>query len=178
MRIFTAVAFKKETREFLGGLKGYVESAYSGARYTEEYNFHMTLVFIGESDRETVNRVIRATAGTSGEIQRFEMEMGGLSSFRRRNKHTVYCRARHTVELDELYETMCKKLDDEGVVIDAKTFRPHITMARQAVRTGNLDEIKTPVHICYLDEICVMESTRVNGVLRYIPLAKFKLGGR
>lgn len=174
MRIFTAVTFNNETKEFLCSLKSHIENSYSDARFTNIGNLHMTITFIGEVGKNTVNKVVKATAETAAESKGFYMELGDISSFRRRNKHTVYCKVRYSEELETLYELMRRKLENEGVEIDIKPFRPHITLARQAVKKRDFKDIHTPVHKCRVDDICVMESTRINGVLTYTPIARSK----
>jgi 2'-5' RNA ligase len=177
MRIFTAVKFNNETKAFLYSLKKRIESVYSYARFTNKGNLHMTITFIGEADSSIVNKVIRATTETASKIKSFHIETGNISSFKRRNKHKVYCEVKKSQELEELYGLMCSKLTDEGIRIERKPYIPHITMARQAVKTGDFNETYMPEHKCLISEICVMESTRIDGILTYIPVAEAKLEG-
>lgn len=174
MRIFTAITFDDKTKDFLQKMYSDVEKHFDNARYTNRENLHMTIAFIGETDRKTVNKAICALKKTAGETSSFCFKLGDLSSFRRKNKHTVYCKVKESPELSLLYDTMNDNLRKEGIFIDSKPFRPHVTLARQAVKKEGVVS-HTSFHEAKANCISLMESTRINGKLRYIPLVQFDL---
>ncbi|MBN1623783.1 MAG: RNA 2',3'-cyclic phosphodiesterase [Clostridia bacterium] len=176
MRIFTAVTFGESTRQYLQESAKAISSLYKDAKLVRAENMHMTIVFIGEADRAKVNKVIRATKKTSKEIKGFEAAIDGISSFRKKNSHTVYCNIENSDELLTLHSIMISNLKACGVETDSMKYKPHITLARQARLTGENNEIRFPRKIIEVNEICVMESSRINGILTYTPLEKFNLG--
>ncbi|HPQ47082.1 MAG TPA: RNA 2',3'-cyclic phosphodiesterase [Clostridia bacterium] len=176
MRVFTAINFKPAAKHYLHGLAGKIASSYRDARLTRLENLHMTIVFIGEADRIKTGHVIKALRETAKEIERFNIAVNGISSFRKKNKHTVICTIRNSLEMEKLHASTVRNLRKEGLEIEEVVFRPHITLARQAELIANENTIKIPEQTLEVDEICVMESSRINGVLTYTPLAKFRLG--
>lgn len=178
MRIFTAITFDDYTMQYLKKLTELVPMHYRDARMTGYTNLHMTVAFIGEADRITVNKVIKASKKTAEATSGFTVETIGMSAFKRKNKYTVICDIKDSEDLSGVYGRMITALSGEGLNIDKKKYRPHITLARQAVLTGKTTQIKTPEHVIEVKEFCVMESSRINGVLTYTPIAKFKFGER
>ncbi|MCD8045223.1 MAG: hypothetical protein LUE90_00950 [Clostridiales bacterium] len=65
---------------------------------------------------------------------------------------------------------------EEGISFDEKPFNAHITLARKA--RVNLDELNNFPEKKYklrVNEITLFHSTRVNGVLTYLPIYKVGL---
>ena len=136
----------------------------------------MKICIIGEADRQKVNQIIVATGETAKVIKKFKVTIDGVSSFRKKNFHTVYFNITESEELLELHDKIIKNLKRVGIETDFAEYKPHITIARQAVITCAGKEIEFPTHTFDINEICVMESSRINGILTYTPMAKFKLG--
>jgi 2'-5' RNA ligase len=176
MRIFTAVTFGVSTRQYLLESAKTISSIFKDAKLVRPENLHMTIVFIGEADRHKVNKVISATRKTSKELNRFEAIIDGISSFRKKNSHTVFCNIENSDKLFDLHSKIINNLREYGVETDSMKYKPHITLARQARLTGISNEIGLPRKTIEVSEICVMESSRINGILTYTPLEKFKLG--
>lgn len=176
MRIFTAITFGASTRQYLLEAAGSISSLYRDAKSVRPANLHMTVVFIGEADRHKVNSAICAARETSKEIKKFEAVIDGISSFRKRNSHTVYCNVVASEELINLHHRMVSDLREHGIDTEFMKYKPHITLARQARLMGNSGYIKLPEHKFEVNEICVMESSRINGLLTYTPLMKYNLG--
>ena len=176
MRVFTAVTFEASTVRYLQSASESISSIYEHAKLTRSENFHLTIVFIGEANRDKVNSIISAAKETAMEMKAFNAITDGISSFRKRNSHTVYCRIKESEQLLELHDKMMENLRGKGIALENVKYKPHVTLARQAGLMGNRSELRLPFHTFEVNNICVMESSRINGILTYAPLVKFKLG--
>ena len=70
-----------------------------------------------------------------------------------------------------------KELKEKGFELDNKPYTPHITLGREVVYNADFN-IKSITYIpidVNVEKITLFESTRVKGVLTYIPIIEVKL---
>lgn len=82
--------------------------------------------------------------------------------------------------LEKLYLTLELELEKIGIKREEKPFSPHITLVREAILKEDFIILKQNTRlenreIC-VENISLMESTRINGKLAYIPLYVCKIG--
>lgn len=79
MRLFLAVRFAGEMRKSLSDCTEQLKAAALRGRFTSGENLHLTLAFLGETDREEdVRRAMDSVAAPP-----FELRTGGLGRFPR-----------------------------------------------------------------------------------------------
>ncbi len=150
---------------------------FSKARYTHTENYHITLNFIGEVGKDEFNKIIKAVKTAASEVDNFVLWTKGVGSFQKRNKHILYCATEDSVNLQNLYSILDRKLKNTGVIFSDGKFTPHITLAREAVLSNEFPKIEFEKNTIEVEAISVMESTRVNSKLTYIPQFTAKLKG-
>lgn len=177
MRIFIAIRLEDRIISNLKELADSLSPNFVKARMTAFENYHITLQFIGESDRKTFNQAVLAVKETAASAERFSVITNGPGSFKRKNKHIFYCGVGITPQLMKIHENIKQNLRKNGVSFNDGRFTPHITLAREAVIEDGYPDVQyEPVEI-KVNEIHLMESTRINGKLTYISRYKAELGG-
>ena len=98
------------------------------ARWVLPVNLHLTLAFVGQVAAERL-QVLREVAA-SAKAEPFSMWLDGLQCWR---SSCVLCLTSKQVPaaLNRLVETLATGLDQAGFELDKRSYRPHITLARQ-----------------------------------------------
>jgi 2'-5' RNA ligase len=76
-----------------------------------------------------------------------------------------------------LHDVLCSELAAKGIETGTVRFSPHITIAREVLLSDKYRLMDFEEKIIKADSISVMESTRINGKLTYIPRFTAELGG-
>lgn len=178
MRLFIAVECPDPVKKHLQDISQGVRACARSGTFSNIENMHVTLVFLGEVDSKRVpditmvmNRVISPS---------FDIEIGTLGSFKGHPGDIHWLGINSGSELFRLVNMLRQKLVKLGFDIDRKPFKPHLTLGRRIVIADhrayeNLDHTLKPVRF-QADEIVLMESTRVDGKLTYLPLHRSRLG--
>ncbi|MBQ7646306.1 MAG: RNA 2',3'-cyclic phosphodiesterase [Clostridia bacterium] len=174
MRLFIALEFPREIKDELYKSGVLLRLFCSSGNFTTKDNFHITLVFIGETDQSRVKEIKQIIDGT--EIKdRMEISIGKTGNFRRDDGLFVrFAECGRSVY--KLRDELADALIESGFPIDKKPLKPHITMARKACLTDpgaaeKINSIITPLSFV-ADSITLMRSDRINGKLTYTPVYK------
>lgn len=163
MRIFIAIrftkAFKSSILDAQDGLREY------GVRgnYTQPENLHLTLAFIGETERVAE---IKA-AVDAVKFEPFVIRTGKLGCFNGRSR-VLWLGIEGEDKVKTIAQQLRRNLDKCGIDYAKGKFSPHITLVRQP------SEIPLDVEVesesMTVSEISVMNSERINGRLVYTAL--------
>lgn len=163
MRIFIAIrfteAFKSSILDAQDGLKEY------GVRgnYTQPENLHLTLAFIGETERvEEIKAAVDAV-----KFEPFVIRTGKMGCFNGRSR-VVWLGIEGEDKVKAIAQQLRRNLDQRGIDYAKGKFSPHITLVRQPSEMP-LD-IDVESESMTVSEISVMNSERVNGRLVYTAL--------
>ncbi len=163
MRIFIAIrlteAFKASILDAQEGLK---EQGIRG-NFTRPENLHLTLVFIGETDR--IDDI--KTAVASVRFDPFVITTGQLGCFNGRSR-VLWMGIQGKEKVKALALRLRKALDERDIDHSHGPFQPHITLVRQPTETP-LD-IEVEDACMTIREIAVMKSERIDGRLVYTTL--------
>lgn len=177
MRVFIAVTLDKDTKSHLKNMADKLSEHIKSARYTYIDNYHITLVFIGETDVSGLKKIVHAVDKTAGDTMKFKLMTSKVGNFKKNNRHIVYCELKKSKKLNDIYLSLMKNLSGDEIELREGKFTPHITLAREAVPNNqDWDGINDEKEII-VSSISVMESTRINGKLTYIPRHTAYLGG-
>lgn len=167
MRLFIAITFRAELRRFLAGLGEAAAAAGVKGRFSPGENLHLTLAFIGESQRrEELVGILEDLHGSA-----FSLEIGGLGRFVKRGGDVLWLGVRESRPLLELYGKLSGALRAAGFSLEERPYRPHITLARQARFPS--EELyydlkkQCPWFKVVADRVSLMESCRLEGRLVY-----------
>lgn len=163
MRIFIAIrfteAFKSSILDAQDGLKEY------GVRgnYTQPENLHLTLAFIGETERvEEIKAAVDAV-----KFEPFVIRTGKMGCFNGRSR-VVWLGIEGEDKVKAIAQQLRCNLDQRGIDYVKGKFSPHITLVRQPSEMP-LD-IDVESESMTVSKIYVMKSERINGRLVYTAL--------
>ena len=158
MRLFIAIRMSDEMKKELVHLMRELRGNGVSGTYAPVQNLHLTLCFIGETDRkEDIQKVLDQLSWKP-----FSMTLSGMGRF----GDLLWAGVDGGTELSSLAEEIRKGLDDIGVSYDNKAFHPHITLLRRM--TGEDGTKFSPLNTkMTVREISLMRSDRVNGRMVY-----------
>lgn len=161
MRLFVAINFSKEAKSVLLSSIEELKTQSVSGNFIRAENLHLTLVFIGESDKLSVVR---------GAIDRcavpaFEMAVSGSGRF----GSIYWVGIENNPKLKALAENLQNDLRACGFNLEERAFKPHITLARQleASKPVSISVERTTMTV---SRISLMKSERINGRLTYTEL--------
>lgn len=159
MRLFIALPLPEEVRAAaLGGIAALRRQGIS-ANFTRPENLHVTLAFIGESNRtDALRRCIDGACGAP-----FALETAAPGRF----GELIWLGVRVSPPLAALERRLRAALSAEGFAVDSRAFRPHITLARGA---GNAAPPEVAKSVGIAEAVSLMKSERAGGRLVYTAL--------
>lgn len=163
MRLFAAILLPPPVREVLSLAAERVKRATLSGRFTGEENWHLTLAFIGETQRiaEARRAVCRAA------VPPFSLAVEGWGAFRRGGEETVWAGVVPAPELIDLQGQVVRALREEGFRLDERPFRPHITVARQVRWSSAGGAVPPPRAAMLVEAFSLMSSEREGGAPVY-----------
>ena len=172
MRLFIAINFDDDTKMKIYNEAIVLKDMASSYNFSSINNYHLTLAFLGEVDKSKVD-LIRSIIDSIPFIN-MDLKILGYGSLKRDDKELIF----RYIKVDERLFKLVSKLKDElisrGFNVDMKRFKPHLTISRETkfitdidARFIKVDEINTKIK-----SIDLMESFRINGVLKYRSLYK------
>lgn len=124
-RLFVALPIPDEVADALAAMQGGVPDA----NWVPSDNFHITLAFIGEVDGAMAQDIDAALATIGGPI--LDVELAGIDHFGGgRQPKALYAAVVQEERLTLLRQKVVKALRGEGVKLERRKFRPHVTLAR------------------------------------------------
>lgn len=163
MRIFIAIrfteVFKSSILDTQDGLKEYGVKG----NYTQPENLHLTLAFIGETERvEEIKAAVDAV-----KFEPFVIRTGKMGCFNGRSR-VVWLGIEGEDKVKAIAQQLRRNLDQRGIDYAKGKFSPHITLVRQPSEMP-LD-IDAESESMTVSNIYVMKSERINGRLVYTAL--------
>ena len=179
MRLFIAINFndkiKRKLQEVIEGLR---KESKRGS-FSRIENLHLTLAFLGEIEVERVNKLKKIMDGI--EAEPFQLQLSHLGAFNRKgSSESIYwCGVKHNKTLYKVQEKLEAMLKENNFILDYKTFKPHITLARRCIlpRDFSLENFNRLIvdDSMVVNEISLMKSERINEVLTYTEIYKKKI---
>ncbi len=158
MRLFVAIHFSSEVKDLLLSAIGELKAKSISGNFTSPENLHLTLAFIGETDkvsdiRAAVDRCV---------VPPFEMAVSGTGRF----GSIYWVGIENNPKLKALAESLQAELRGSGFDIENREFKPHITLARQVEASSpvSLNIKRTAMTV---SRISLMKSERIRGKLTY-----------
>ncbi|WP_027107843.1 RNA 2',3'-cyclic phosphodiesterase [Lacticigenium naphthae] len=172
MRVFIAVEIEERTKKQLKGIQNNIKKYVEKGNYTSRDNFHVTLRFIGEVDKEEISRLKQVIDRTASNGTSFTISLDTVGHFPRKKKEIIWVGVKGQLDcLKDLKISIEDKLDKVGFDKEGLEYIPHITMVRQAVLNipveSLIDKIKVPDAEIVVNSISLMESVRLDNELVY-----------
>lgn len=144
----------------------------SGGRAIPARNIHLTLVFLGDLGRDRLPRLEAIAAAVSA--PRFELAVNRVDYWR--HNRIVWAGVGHCPDaLLSLVDSIEQALSTEGFRFDKRSYKPHVTLVRNARRAppgSAISAIAWPVTRFALVESAQRGRGRVYEVLRDWPLTQ------
>lgn len=171
MRLFTAITFNEEMKDYLSQVSDKLRLLTVKGSFSLRDNYHLTLNFIGETDRlEEVKEAMRQAVEMT-HSGCFPLQTEGFGRFKRREGDICFIRVEKSPALSKLQKEMALRLKDLGFILDEQEYRPHLTLSRRTVFTDKFDEKlfgkQLSVKSMEVSRISLMKSERLQGVLTY-----------
>ncbi|HMN72199.1 MAG TPA: RNA 2',3'-cyclic phosphodiesterase [Rhodoblastus sp.] len=123
-RIFTGLEIPPDVTTELSLLGG----GLAGARWIDPDDYHLTLRFIGDIERERANDIAEGLAGIDAPPLRIRLER--LAVFGADKPRALIARAANNLELTALQAEQERLIRRLGAPADTRKFAPHVTLAR------------------------------------------------
>lgn len=177
MRLFIAVNFVEKTKAALWQAAQRLEENAVSGNFTRRENMHLTLAFIGETQKlPLVKEAMEEINGAP-----FDLRMGGLGRFKRQGGDILWLGVEKCAELTRIQTGLTRSLLQKGFAVEQREFRPHLTLGRQVVLREPFRqkdwEQATGTLVQRVARIDLMESKRVGGTLVYTCLYSKALEG-
>jgi 2'-5' RNA ligase len=179
MRLFTAILLDEKIRDGLYRAEMDLKEASLRGNFTLRENLHLTLVFIGETDRSgDAAHALDAVSAAP-----FTLCFQGIGCFSRPGGGLYWAGARKNPELEGIYRMLFNALSERGFQPENRAFKPHLTLGREVTLKDGFD-LRTfseslPVLEMTVKKISLMKSERIGGKLTYTEIhsTALKSGG-
>lgn len=174
MRLFVAINFNSEVKEYLSRTIQSLKREVIRGNFTRIQNMHLTLAFLGEVSSDRVSELLRILNESIAGQESFSIRLEGIGHFPTREEKLYWCGIRENEALNRLQHTLITNLQQNGFAVDAKKFKPHITIARRCIMKDGFVETRfaermEPVSM-RVNAISLMQSETKNGILTYTDL--------
>ncbi len=177
MRVFIGISFNDDIKDQLTIIENKIRNNSSKGNFTLRNNLHLTLRYIGEVNSKELFTLKNIVSKIGSNYSCFSFRVEDLGEFKRGKSSIVFAGVEKNKELSDLYTLLDKELKEKGFELDNKPYTPHITLGREVVYNADFN-IKSITYIpidVNVEKITLFESTRVKGVLTYLPIIEVKL---
>lgn len=168
MRLFVAIRFSSEINQALLSAISELKQQVRHGTFTRPENLHLTLAFLGETDRIT-DAVSALTAAAAVQMGAFPLALAGTGRF----GELFWAGVAASPALSALAREVAVRLRRQGFTIERREFLPHITLARRI--DGNDIRITIPRREMIVRDVSLMKSERIEGRLTYTELSRVSL---
>lgn len=158
MRLFIAIRFSEEIHALLLESIASLKAQSLSGSFTSPQNLHLTLAFIGETNR--VSAIRRAMDEPSADP--FSLTVSGCGRF----GNLWWAGVKDSPALSRLATELQNSLRHAGFSIESRPFKPHITLGRQIVPRDRISLTVPPTSMT-VESLFLMKSERLSGRLTY-----------
>jgi 2'-5' RNA ligase len=131
VRLFLALNIPAAERRTIGKAIAPMRNAGADIRWMPEAQLHLTLKFLGEQPADAVAPLETALARVAADHAAFPFTLSGLGAFPNlRAPRIVWLGVTPDPKLELLQHDVERTCADLGFPLDARAFRPHITLGR------------------------------------------------
>lgn len=163
-RVFFALWPDDRQRDRLRDVINSVAKTVEG-RFVDRRNWHVTLAYVGEFPTERVPELLERSREIT--VAPFRLSFDRLE-FRARSGVAWMAAVTVPAELEALVTELNQLLQDFGVVVNDRTYRPHITVVRHA-RTFPTERLAQRA-VTEWSGFELLESSRSGGQVTYRPV--------
>lgn len=152
-------------------------------KWTGVENFHITLAFLGDTEEPKISSVSNMLESVCQGFGEFELKIKGAGVFKNfRDPRILWTGIEASEKLNILYDCIKSGLKDSGILLEERTFRPHLTLGR--IKHIRDSEVLKPLLSGFINqelqnqkvyEVILYESILLQAGPVYKPLRKFSL---
>ena len=171
MRLFIAINFDQETKDKLLQVQNRLKKLGRG-NFSREENLHLTLAFLGEVPEDQLEDVKAAMDQVKFPPMELTFhDVGYFVSGREKPSQLWKISLKYSRKLEKVHDELIASLRKAGFSPDAKSFKPHVTLARELhVKDWDKTELLPEPFETAADHMSLMLSERVDGKLTYTEL--------
>lgn len=173
MRLFVALNPSEGDKAVLERYIVSLRKAGAEGNFSRKENLHVTLAFIGETDR--LEAAARAVGGVASEPFAYRLSSLGRFRGRRGGGDTVYLNIDEGGAMAGLARLLAERLEKEGFRLEERGFKAHLTLGREITGYEKIRAVSVPSLEIAAEEIALMKSERLGGRLVYTPVLVKKL---
>lgn len=170
MRLFIALLLEEHALARLyDGVTALKRASLQG-NFTHKQNLHLTLAFLGETNR--VGEI--KSAMTETDASPFRLCIDRLGSFHRAGGDLYWAGLQKSSSLTSLQSGLSRLLLQRGFTLEEREYRPHLTLGRQVLLPESFQKRQWEAQYLPIEtsvtNISLMQSQRIAGRLVYSPL--------
>jgi len=163
-----------------------MRKAASRASWVSEDNLHLSIKFFGEQPESVLPELTRLLAPLGAAHQPIDLRVSGLGAFPNlRAPRVVWMGVQHDPRLELLHHDVEATCAANGYPLDARAFRPHITLARvrEDISVANARALALAARavvykgVQQVNALSLIESILGSGGPHYRKVATIPLGG-
>lgn len=174
MRLFIAITLSEDNKVRLVDIQTKIKEKCLTGNFTTKDNFHLTIKFIGEINESYVEFIKSCVDAVALKTKSFDLSTDRIGGFPKGNKSIIWLGLQKDRRLGLLHAQLENCLKEFGIRCDDRRFTPHITFGRGVVVDGAFSDVIGSMNVdsmsIRVEAITLMESKRVEGELRYIPI--------
>ena len=186
MRLFLALELDPRERRAIRQATAQMRDAASKASWVYESNLHLSIKFFGEQPDDAPAALTALLAPVAAAHQPFDLRLSGLGAFPNlRAPRVVWMGVQQDPRLELMHHDVEAACAANGHPLDARAFRPHITLARvrEPLPLANARALALAARavvykgVQQVSALSLFESTLGPGGPRYTKVASIPLGG-
>lgn len=178
-RLFIGITFSDEVADALVANQASLAPHLRFGRMSARENLHLTLAFLGEVDADIERRAREAVSSTAMAGHPLGLALDELDFFDHRNRLVIWRSIAPREGFDDLIALqarLVRELTSCGVAIDARPYRPHVTLARNARLEDEVPVAPMPVSFTATAIRLMWSHHPEGGALTYTPVFSADLG--
>jgi RNA 2',3'-cyclic 3'-phosphodiesterase len=186
VRLFLAIELDARERRAIRQATASMRTAASEANWVSEDNLHLSIKFFGEQPDGSPEAITAALGPVAAAHPPFDLRVSGLGAFPNLQRpRVVWMGVQHDPRLELMHHDVEAACAANGYPLDARAFRPHITIARvrdemplahaRALALAARAVVYKGVQ--QVSELSLIESKLGPGGPRYTRVASIPLGG-
>lgn len=167
-----AINLPEEVKRELYYLGLAIEHQAETARVVPPENHHITLLFIGETERiQDAKECLQRLRGFSEPL---DLQLEGIGSFKQQRARSWWVGVRPNNQLGDLQKELYELYRAADFPLESRAFKPHITIARNVKATQPL-RIDAPGFSITARCISLMKSVHENGRMVYTEIDSLEI---
>ena len=162
-RLFLGLEISPEARDALTHVRHTLEAHHVQGKLYNAPLYHLTLCFLGNTPKSAIPLI--SSLMDSLDAEPFSLTLHGTGSFK---GSILWAGVQPSQSLMDYQAALSQSLRNAGFPLEEDEYRPHITLGRQV--KFPIPQVEIPEVSFRVMHATLFESTRVDGVLTYVPL--------